>query len=62
MPVRDPLNVVSHARAMLVEQIMALIGRSSPDPARYRRLLEGMEYRTLQRTWAAIVDGEEAGI
>ncbi|MBC8095748.1 MAG: hypothetical protein H7Y43_08040 [Akkermansiaceae bacterium] len=52
----DPLNIMSHAKAQLIEQVMALVGRSSPDPVRYRRVLEGMEYTTLQRTWQTLMD------
>jgi len=46
----NPTNIHCHARLMMVEQIMALHGRGSSDPRRYRRLLESFEIETLRRT------------
>lgn len=43
------LHIESHARAMLVEQVMAIHGRGSSDPKTYRRILEGMSMAALQR-------------
>lgn len=43
------IDLISHTRDMLVEKIMALIGRGSPDPIRYRRVLYGMEISTLSK-------------
>lgn len=57
----DPwLNIHSHARAMMIEQIMAVYGRASKDPARYRRILESQETATLERSVAQIRDGSLA--
>lgn len=47
-------------KAMLVEQIMALIGRSSPDPVRYRRVLYLMDVKTLRHSLQNIM--EEHGV
>jgi hypothetical protein len=46
----DPLHVANHTRQMLVEQIMALVGRASSDPQRYRQILESFDVATLRRT------------
>lgn len=43
-------SILSRERAMMIEQIMALIGRSSADPKRYREILESLESETLR--WA----------
>lgn len=43
------IDILTHTRDMLVEKIMALIGRSSRDPVNYRRILYGMEISTLSR-------------
>ena len=48
------LHIHSYAKQHLVEQIMALIGRSSSDPASYRRTLELFEIETLRRTLTEI--------
>ena len=46
----DPfLNIHSYARTMMIEQIMALHGRASKEPVRYRRWLESAEIETLRR-------------
>ena len=44
------LHIQSHTRAMMIEQIMALIGRGSSNPRQYRRTLESFETATLRRT------------
>lgn len=53
----NPLNLISLAKAHLVEQIMALIGRASPNPKRYRELLEDRDIETLRRMRDHILDG-----
>jgi hypothetical protein len=46
----DPwLHINSHAHAMLVEQVMAIHGRGSRDPKRYRQLLQSQDLPTLRR-------------
>jgi hypothetical protein len=47
----NPTNIHFHARLMMIEQIMQLIGRSSKDPKRYRRILASQDSETLRRTW-----------
>jgi len=55
----DPfIHIRSHARAMMIEQIMALIGRASSDPKQYRRTLESFEDSTLRRTLEQITLGD----
>jgi hypothetical protein len=44
------LHMQFYARRWMIEQIMTLIGRSSPNPKRYRELLESFETATLRRT------------
>lgn len=46
---QDPRNILAYAQAGLIEQVMALHGRGSSDPKRYRRLLESMDIPALQR-------------
>lgn len=43
------LHISCHAHAMLVEQVMAIHGRGSSDPVRYRRLLNNLSSAALQR-------------
>lgn len=50
----NPTNIFSHTRRIMIEQIMALIGRGSSDPASYRRTLELFEIETLRRTLAEL--------
>ncbi len=54
---RDSLHVQEHARKHLIEQIMAMAGRASKDPVRYRRILEGCNFATLQATWQGMLEG-----
>jgi len=57
----DPfLHIRSHTRAVMVEQIMSLIGRGSSDPVTYRRTLESFDDATLQRTLNELMDGHVA--
>lgn len=42
-------SILPQQRAMMIEQIMALIGRSSADPKRHREILESLESETLKR-------------
>jgi hypothetical protein len=56
----DPRNIRFYSRAMMVEQIMALIGRSAPDPKSYRRTLESFEPENLQRTLNTLTGRTEA--
>lgn len=58
----DPLNIHSHTRLMLIEQIMALHGRGSKNPKRYRELLEGFEIATLRRALTESDFPESSGI
>jgi hypothetical protein len=53
----NPTNIYCHARLMVIEQIMALIGRGSNDPRRYRRYLESCEASTLNLTLEALTEG-----
>lgn len=52
----DPLSLIQRAKSYYIEQIMALIGRSSSNPKRYRELLEGFSIETLSRTWRELMD------
>ncbi len=52
----DPRFIHAHAHAMLVEQIMALIGRASSDPKRYRQILESYDIATLRRLWNELTE------
>lgn len=52
----DSLSPIAVARAQMIEQIMAMAGWASNDPARYRRILESYDYSTLQRTWQQMRD------
>lgn len=45
----DPRNIYAHAHAMMVEQVMAVYGRGSSDPVRYRKVLSRMSCAALQR-------------
>lgn len=54
---RDSLHIHEHARKHLIEQIMALAGRASKDPVRYRRILESYSFPTVQAIWQRL--GEE---
>lgn len=54
----NPFSIANHARTMMVEQIMTLIGRSSSNPKRYREILEGFDSTTLQRSLEALTLGE----
>jgi hypothetical protein len=51
----SPFVASNFAKAILVEQIMALIGRSSERPNDYRRTLYGFEIATLRRTLAELI-------
>lgn len=55
----QPLHALSIARTQMVEQIMAIYGRSSKNPVVYRRILEGYEFTTLQRTWQGLLEKTE---
>lgn len=48
---RDSNHVLEYTRQHLVEQIMALAGRASKDPVRYRRVLNSYNLSTLQTVW-----------
>lgn len=52
--IRHPVN---YARALLVEEIMALVGRSVPDPVSFRAGLERMPLEQLRAKRDALLDG-----
>ncbi len=50
----DPTNPVAYARAHLIEQIMAIKGRSAADPVAFRRLMEGLPLQKLSQYLAEL--------
>lgn len=59
---RNPHSPAVYAKRLLVEEIMALIGRASANPAAYRRVLEDMDLPTLRRTRDGILDAMDEAI
>lgn len=55
----DPRNIHAHARNMLIERIMALIGRASAEPLRFRRRLEALDDYELRKFYQTLEDGLE---
>lgn len=45
----EPFHIRVYSKMHLVEMVMALHGRGSPDPRRYRQLLEQMDEPALRR-------------
>lgn len=58
-PQADIRSVDEYARQQLIEQIMAMAGRASKNPAAYRRLLNTWSLPTIRGTWQAMIDGEK---
>jgi len=56
----NPCDIKEHARTLLIEEIMALLGRSMPNPLKFREMLEGRSLDTLSRLRDGIIDGYDA--
>jgi hypothetical protein len=55
----DPLNLLEHSRGIIIEQIMALVGRSLPSPQLVRRFLEEMPTASLDRLLTNVLEAAD---
>lgn len=53
---RDFCHASTQARLRMVEQIMAVLGRTQPDPKWYRQSLMDMDYLELERFYHKMIE------
>ena len=52
----DPLRLETLTRSMLEEMMMALVGRSAPEPRRFRAWLQGLSYEQLANEYQKVME------
>lgn len=58
----NPLDITTHAKSRLIEQIMALEGGRAPNPRKFREHLETESVKVLSETLEKILEPYEKGI
>ncbi len=52
----DPLSLLSHSRASMEEQIMAIVGKTAKDPELFRKWLQSLADETLTAEYEKVME------